>query len=346
MSTFNDTFLKACRKEKTAYTPVWFMRQAGRYQKEYMAIKEKYSIIDICKIPEVCAEVTFLPINQFELDAAIVFSDILIPLEGMGISFEYKKGYGPLIHNPIKTVRDVQNLKPITPEKDLHFTGTALGILKKGLNIPCLGFVGAPFTLASYMIEGGPSKNYEKMKAFMYNESKSWHQLMDKLATEMAVYLNYQVESGAMAVQIFDSWVGALDYDDYKEYVFPHMVKMVKLVKASTDVPVILFGVNSSHLLGLLKDTGADVVGIDWKTNLARAWKRLDYEVAVQGNLDPTALFADWSVIEEKTKKILDSVKGQTGHIFNLGHGILPGTPVENVKRLAQFVHSYSKEIA
>lgn len=342
--SFNDTFLKACRREKTPYTPIWLMRQAGRYQKEYMKIKEKYSIIDISTIPEVSAEVTLLPIQQFDLDAAIIFSDILIPLGPMGISFEYKKGYGPLIHNPIKSVADVEKLKLIDPSEALTFTGKALQLLKKELNVPCIGFVGAPFTLASYMIEGGPSKNYEKMKAFMYNQSKDWHKLMDKLATVMANYLNFQIESGAMAVQVFDSWVGALDRDDYTEYVLPHMKKITAIVKEKNpSTPFISFGVNSSHLLDLIKTTGPDVIGIDWKTNLAQAWENLNYETAIQGNLDPTALFAKWDIIEKKTKKILDTVKGKPGHIFNLGHGILPGTPVENVKNLCAFVHNYTK---
>lgn len=342
---FNDNFLKACRREATDYTPLWFMRQAGRYQKEYMKIKEKYSIIDISTIPEVGFEVTMLPINQFQLDAAIIFSDILIPLGPMGISFEYKKGYGPLIHNPIKSPADVDKLKVIDPAIDLSYTGKTLGMLKQELNVPCIGFVGAPFTLASYMIEGGPSKNYAKMKSFMYNQTKSWHELMDKLATVMANYLCFQIESGAMVTQIFDSWVGALDLADYREYVLPHMEKMVSIIKsAHPDTPLITFGVNSVHLLHALKGTGADVVGIDWKTDLATAWESMNYEVAVQGNLDPTALFADWDIIEQKTKKILDSVKGRPGHIFNLGHGILPGTPVENVKRLAEFVRSYTSK--
>ncbi|MGB0888341.1 MAG: uroporphyrinogen decarboxylase family protein, partial [Vicingaceae bacterium] len=218
-------------------------------------------------------------------------------------------------------------------------------ILKGELNVPCIGFVGAPFTLASYMIEGGPSKNYETMKSFMYNETKAWHLLMDKLGTVMANYLNFQIESGAMAVQIFDSWVGALDIDDYNEYVYPHVEKMIEIVKGKyPNVPLISMGVNSAHLIPSLRKANPDVIAIDWKTDLAKTWKDLNYEVAVQGNLDPTALFADWDIIEAKTKKILDSVKGIDGHIFNLGHGILPGTPVENVKQLCKFVHEYTRK--
>lgn len=341
---FNDNFLKACRREATPYTPLWLARQAGRYQKEYMKIKEKYSIIDISTIPEVSAEVTLLPINQFELDSAIIFSDILIPLGPMGISFEYKKGYGPLIHNPVRTVADVEKLKVVDPAMEMAYTGKALTILKKELNVPCIGFVGAPFTLASYMIEGGPSKNYATMKAFMYNETKAWYLLMDKLATVMANYLNFQIESGAMAVQIFDSWVGALSKEDYDTYVYAHVEKMVQIVKGKNpEVPLISMGVNSAHLIPSLRKANPDVIAVDWKTDLAKVWGTLNYEVAIQGNLDPTALFASWDIIEAKTKKILDSVKGKEGHIFNLGHGILPGTPVENVKRLCEFVHSYTQ---
>lgn len=340
--SFNDTFLRACRMEPTDHTPVWFMRQAGRYQQAYQEIKKKYSIIDISTIPEVSFEVSMLPVQQFDLDAAIIFSDILIPLGPMGISFEYKAGYGPLIHNPIQTQADVDKLKLIDPALELSFTGKAHQLLRNELDIPCIGFVGAPFTLASYMIEGGPSKNYIKVKKMMYNQPKVWHNLLDKLATVMGHYLNFQIESGAMAVQVFDSWIGLLDEADYKEYVYPHMEKLTEIVKTKNpSVPLILFGVNASHLSSHFKQLKADVVGVDWKTDLMQAWEKLNFEVAVQGNLDPTALFADWSVLEQKAKSILDSVQGRPGHIFNLGHGILPETPVENVQQLASFVRNY-----
>ncbi len=339
---FNDTFLKACRMEPTGHTPVWFMRQAGRYQAAYQEIKKKLSIIDISTKPEVCFEVTMLPVQQFDLDAAIIFSDILIPLGPMGISFEYKLGYGPLIHNPIKSQSDVDKLKVIDPAQELAFTGEAHSMLRKELDIPCLGFVGAPFTLASYMIEGGPSKNYIKVKQMMYNQPKVWHKLLDKLAEVMGNYLNFQIESGAMAVQVFDSWIGILDEADYKEYVLPHMEKLTEIVKSKNPAtPLILFGVNASHLAPYFKKLKADVIGIDWKTDLMKAWEALNFEVAVQGNLDPTSLFANWEVLESKAKSILDSVKNRPGFIFNLGHGILPETPVENVKKLASFVRNY-----
>lgn len=340
MTTFNHRFLKACRREETDRPPVWFMRQAGRYQEKYRAIRKKHSLVEICKIPEVCAEVTLLPIQQFGFDAAIVFSDIMIPLEPMGIDFEYKPGVGPVIHNPIRSKKDVDDLKPLDFGKDLLYTGASLEILKRELSVPCIGFVGAPFTLASYMLEGGPSKSYIQLKSFMYRQTEAWHMLMDKLAKNMAQYLLFQVESGAMAVQIFDSWVGILSRADYREFVFPHMQKMVHEIKACTNVPVILFGTNSAHLLSDMKETGADVIGIDWETEMAEAWKDMNYEVAVQGNLDPTLLFGKWELIEERAKNLLKSMPKRPGFIFNLGHGILPKTPEENVKRLVDLVQS------
>jgi uroporphyrinogen decarboxylase len=340
MTQFNDRFLKACRREETDRPPVWFMRQAGRYQKDYREIRKTHTLVDICKIPELCAQVTLSPIQQFGFDAAIIFSDIMIPLEPMGIDFHYKEGVGPVISNPLTSKRDVENLKPLDFGKDLQYTGASLNILKRELNVPCLGFVGAPFTLASYMIEGGPSKSYIKLKNFMYGQTEAWHLLMDKLATNMADYLLYQVENGAMAVQIFDSWVGILSQADFREFIFPHMQKMVQYIKSKTDVPVIIFGTNSSHLLLDLKATTADVVGIDWKTDVAEAWKSMNYEVAVQGNLDPTLLFGDWELIEKRAKTLLDSIPNKPGYIFNLGHGILPKTPEENVRRLVNLVQN------
>ncbi len=341
-TTFNDTFLKACKMESVDHIPVWFMRQAGRYQAEYQEIKKKYSILDICKTPEICKQVTLLPVQQFSPDAAILFSDILVPLEPMGISFEYKKGYGPLIHNPVRSPEDVDNLKSIDCQTDLSFTGNTLNMLKDELSIPCLGFVGAPFTLASYMIEGGPSKSYENLKYFMYNHTDAWHKLMDKLANEMATYLLFQIANGASAVQIFDSWVGALTREDYKEMVLPHMNEMVQKVKQGSDVPVIMFGVNTSHLLDLFKSTGVDVVGIDWKTKMDSARSNLlANEVAVQGNLDPTLLLADWNRLEKAVHRILVENAHQPGFVFNLGHGILPSTPTENVRRVIEYVQQY-----
>ena len=343
---FNDLFLRACRMEQTERPPVWMMRQAGRYQTEYREVRKKHTLEDICRIPEVCTEVTLLPIQQFGFDAAIVFSDIMIPLQPMGMDFEYKPGVGPVIHNPIRTTADVENLKNLDLGKDLQYTGKALQMLKQELEVPCIGFVGGPFTLASYMLEGGPSKSYASMKSFMYRETASWHALMKKLADNMADYLLFQIESGAMAVQIFDSWVGSLSVEDYREFVFPHMKEMVSYLKSKTDVPVILFGTNTAHLLSDFKKTGADVIGIDWKTNLTDAWKGLNHEVAVQGNLDPTLLFANQPLLRQRTNALLDSVNSKPGYIFNLGHGILPKTPVENVKLVVDLVKARESKTA
>lgn len=340
--SFNDTFLKACRGEKTDHTPIWLMRQAGRYQKEYRKIKEKHSMIDICNNSDLMTEITLLPIQQFNFDAAIIFSDIMIPLAPMGIDFDYKAGVGPVVGNPIRSAKDVENLKSFDPAESLTETGKALKNLKQELNVPCIGFVGAPFTLASYMIEGGPSKSHIKLKSFMYNEKEAWNALMDKLAYSMANYLNYQIECGASAVQIFDSWIGLLSKEDYWDYVFPHMKTMISLIKKENkETPVILFGTNTSHLLDQFQNANPDVIGIDWKTSLPEARNAIKSNIALQGKLDPTSLFASWDIIEEKTRDILDSIDTKKGFIFNLGHGILPGTPVENVKRLSEFVRNY-----
>lgn len=341
MSSFNDTFLRACRKEETTHTPIWFMRQAGRYQPEYREIRKKYSLIEICKHPDVCAEVTILPVQQLGVDAAILFSDITLPLGPMGIPFDIVENVGPVIHTPIRTPEDVERVHHFSGEESLPYVGETLKILKRELNVPTIGFIGAPFTLASYMIEGGPSKNYSKTKGFMYNHPQAWHKLMDKLTVAMIDYLKYQHQSGAEALQVFDSWVGNLGIEDYKEYVFPHMQKLFTSLQ-SLNVPLIHFGVVTGHLLEMMKDCGASVVGLDWRVRVDESWKRLNYEVAVQGNLDPSAIIAPWNVIEQKCKFILDQVD-RPGFIFNLGHGIMPQTDGDILKRIVDYVHNYKK---
>ncbi|MEI6816377.1 MAG: uroporphyrinogen decarboxylase [Bacteroidota bacterium] len=336
----NDTFLRACRNETTEYTPIWIMRQAGRYQPEYRKIREKYSLVEICKHPEVCAEVTLLPVQQLKVDAAIIFSDIMIPLDGMGISFEIKENIGPVIQNPIKSIKDIERIHDFDANI-INYTGTAISMLRRELTVPLIGFSGAPFTLASYLIEGGPSKNFIKTKSMMYSNPDDWHLLMNKLANGMFEYLKYQVEAGAQALQVFDSWVGNLTPDDYTTYILPHMKALFIQLK-TLNVPVIHFGFNASHLLELIQEAGGDVIGIDWKTDIAQAKKRLGNNLALQGNLDPVVLFAPQNIIEEKTKKILDSIP-QQGHIFNLGHGILPNTDVAKVQDLVEFVHQYKR---
>lgn len=319
--------------------PVWFMRQAGRYQPEYRAIREKYSLLEICRHPDLCTEVTLLPVQQLGVDAAILFSDITLPLGPMGIPFDIKENVGPIIHEPIRTAADIDRVKIFDPASDLPYVGETIRNLKAALNVPLIGFVGAPFTLASYMIEGGPSKAFTKTKAFMYHEPEAWHELIDRLAVSMADYLRYQYENGAAALQIFDSWVGNLSEEDYKEYVFPHMQTLFGSLK-DIDAPLIHFGVVTGHLLEMMKDCGATVVGLDWRVRIDESWKLLKHEVAVQGNLDPAVLVAPWKVVEAKTKHILEQVD-RPGFIFNLGHGIMPQADGDILKKITEYVHSW-----
>jgi uroporphyrinogen decarboxylase len=337
-------FLSACRRQPTEHTPIWLMRQAGRYQKEYRALRKKHSFLELCKTPELAAKVTLLPVEQFPVDAAIIFADILLPLEPMGVEFEFSKDEGPVFHQPVREMEQVNRIRIIDPEEDLPFLMEAIRIVRKELDgkVPLIGFAGAPFTLASYIIEGGHSKNYILTKGMMYENPTMWGLLMEKLSEVLIRYLNAQVRAGAQALQIFDSWVGCLSPGDYEEYVLPYSKKVIDGVDKS--VPLIHFGTMSSTLLGLMKKAGGDVIGVDWRADLGEAWAGIGYDVAIQGNLDPVVLFAPPEVIEKKAKRILDSVKGRPGHIFNLGHGILPNTPVENVACLIETVHKYSKK--
>ena len=338
-NSFNDNFLRACRREKSDHIPIWFMRQAGRYQPEYREVRKKYSLLEICRHPEVCANVTILPVEQLNVDAAILFSDITLPIGPMGIDFDIVENVGPVIHNPVRDAKDVDRIIAFDAEESLPYVGETIEILKRELNVPLIGFVGAPFTLASYIIEGGPSKSYLKTKSFMYAQPVAWHKLMDKLATEMAKYLRYQVAKGAAAVQVFDSWVGNLSIEDYREYVYPHMVKMFSALK-DLNVPLIHFGVVSGHLLTMMKDCGATVVGLDWRVRIDDSWKLLNYEVAVQGNLDPAILVAPADIVKQKTNHILEQVD-RPGFIFNLGHGIMPQADGDTLKRIVEQVHGY-----
>ncbi|MEK7314225.1 MAG: uroporphyrinogen decarboxylase [Deltaproteobacteria bacterium] len=338
----NDSFLKACRREAVGYTPVWLMRQAGRYMKEYMAIKEKYSFLEMCRNPEIACEVTMQPIKAFDMDAAIIFADILLPLPGMGINLEFAKGDGPVIHNPVRTKKDIEAIRVINPEEDVPYLLKAIKLAKKELNdrIPLIGFSGAPFTLASYLIEGGGSRNYVHTKSLMYNEPELWHKLMAKITDVITVYLKAQVASGVQAVQVFDSWAGCLSPGDYKEFVLPYTKKAVQSVRGS--VPVINFSTNTGTYLDAVRQAGGDVIGIDWKVRLDVAWKTIGYEFAIQGNIDPAILFAPRVEIRKRVKEILDMAGGRPGHIFNLGHGIILGTPVDNVRALVDAVHELS----
>lgn len=335
-------FLRACHRERTSYTPIWLMRQAGRYMKEYRALRKKYSFLEMCKNPELAAKVTLQPIEKFKFDAAIIFSDILIPLEPMGVEFEFAKGEGPVFHHPLRDKKDVERLRAFEPEEEIPFLMRAIRMVRKELEgkVPLIGFSGAPFTLASYIIEGGHSKNYVLTKSLMYQDRPTWDALMEKLVEVLIRYLNAQVRSGVQALQIFDSWVGCLTPSDYEEYVLPYSRKVMAGV--GKVVPLIHFATSNSTLLEVMKRAGGDVIGVDWRVDLGEAWARLGYDVAIQGNLDPVILLAPKDLIEKNVRKILDSAGNRPGHIFNLGHGILPNTPPDRVVELVDMVHEYS----
>ncbi len=340
----NVRFLKACRREQVDCTPVWFMRQAGRYMAEYRAIRAKHTLLEICAQPELAAEVTLQPVRAFDVDAAILFADILLPLMPMGIHLEFAKGEGPIIHNPLGSRADVEALRVIDPCDDLRQVLAAVKLVRRELDgkTPLIGFAGAPFTLASYLIEGGSSRSFVKTKQLMYREPQTWHRLMSKLAQVIAAYLVAQIDAGAQAVQLFDSWVGALGPDDYREYVLPYSRQALQAVSA-TGAPSIHFGTDTATLLPLLKEAGGDVIGLDWRIDLDRGWETIGFDRAVQGNLDPVTLFAPRDELERRVRRILDQAAHRPGHIFNLGHGILPETPVENVKAVAELVHEFSQ---
>jgi uroporphyrinogen decarboxylase len=337
----NDRFLRACRREPTDVTPVWFMRQAGRYMAEYRALREKHTLLEICKTPELSLAVTLQPL-RLGVDAAILFADILLPLEPMGAPFEFAKGEGPVIHEPIRDARAIAKLRVIEPEEGLGYVLSAIRLIRSELDgkLPLIGFAGGPFTLASYLVEGGKSAHFEKTKRLMYSEPKAWSELMSKLSLVVQRYLVAQVQAGAQVVQLFDSWVGSLSTDDYRAFVMPHVSGILREVE-KTGVPVIHFGTDTGALLGLQKEAGGTVIGVDWRTPLDTAWQIVGPDVAVQGNLDPGVLFAPWDFIAQAAEKILARAGGRPGHIFNLGHGILPETPVDNVKRLVDFVHEH-----
>ena len=340
----NDRFLRACRREEVDCTPVWFMRQAGRYMAEYRAIRAKYTLLEICQQPELAAEVTLQPVRALGVDAAILFADILLPLMPMGIQLEFAQGEGPVIHNPIRSRADVEALRLVEPRESLAHVLEAVRLVRRELDgqVPLIGFAGAPFTLASYIIEGGSSRNFTKTKRLMYDDARTWHILMSKLGCVIADYLTAQVRAGAQAVQLFDSWVGTLSPDDYAEYVLPHSRFVIDQVQRA-GVPIIHFGTDTAMLLPLMIEAGGDVIGLDWRTPLDWGWEVVGNDAAVQGNLDPVALFAPRNVLENKVKIILELAAKRPGHIFNLGHGILPDTPVDNVRAAVEMVHEFSK---
>ncbi|MFS0599535.1 uroporphyrinogen decarboxylase [Peribacillus frigoritolerans] len=340
----NDTFLKAARGEKTDHVPVWYMRQAGRSQPEYRKLKEKYSLFEITHQPELCAYVTRLPVEQYDVDAAILYKDIMTPLPAIGVDVEIKSGIGPVIANPIQSVSDVEKLGELNPEKDIPYVLDTIKLLTtEQLSVPLIGFSGAPFTIASYMIEGGPSKNYNKTKAFMYSEPMAWFALMDKLADMIIIYVKSQIKAGVKAIQIFDSWVGALNVEDYRVFIKPIMTRIFSSLREE-NVPLIMFGVGASHLALEWNDLPIDVVGLDWRLPITEA-RQMGIQKTVQGNLDPALLLSSWDVIEERTKRILDQGMEQDGYIFNLGHGVFPSVNPETLKRLTAFIHEYSSKM-
>ena len=334
--------MRACRREAVPYTPIWLMRQAGRYMHEYREVRDRTTFLELCKNPELAAEVTVTAVERLGVDAAIIFADILLILEPLGVDLEFAKGEGPVIHNPVRQAADIGRLRELEDASALGFVYEAIGHTRRALkpDIPLIGFCGAPFTLASYLIEGGGSKNYVQTKRLMYDDSGAWHAMMGLLSRALAKYLNAQIEAGAQAVQLFDSWVGCLSPDDYREFVLPHTRSVISNVK--TGVPVIHFGTGTAALLELMREAGGDVIGVDWRVRLDDAWGRIGRDVAIMGNLDPVTLFASQAVIREQSKRILEQAGGREGHIFNLGHGILPETPVENVIALVEMVHEMS----
>jgi uroporphyrinogen decarboxylase len=321
------------------------MRQSGRYLPEYQALREGRSVLEICRTPELAVEATMLPLRRMDLDAAILFSDIMVPVAAMGIDVRIDQGVGPVVAHPIRSDRDLRRLRPLTPEADVPFVLEAIRLLRKELTVPLIGFAGAPFTLASYLIEGGPSRYHERTKAFMHAEPQTWEHLMKTLGGSVLAYLSAQVQAGAQAVQVFDSWVGALDPDDYGRFVLPTMREIFGGI-AATEVPSIHFGVGTGELLTLMREAGADVVGVDWRVPLHEARERIGFDVAVQGNLDPAVCLAPWEAVEGKALAVLRRAAGRPGHIFNLGHGVLPDTPPETLQRLVDLVHERTERSA
>ena len=340
---YNSPFMKACRREPTEYTPVWLMRQAGRYMAEYRDVRAQTTFLDLCKNPKLCSEVMCVAVDKLNVDAAIIFSDLLPILEPMGLDLEYAKGEGPVIHNPVREAVDIDRVMALENVDSLHFVMETVSHTRADMpdHIPVIGFAGAPFTLASYMIEGGSSRNYLHTKTLMYRDPEAWKSLMQRLAHSVTIYLNAQIRSGAQAVQLFDSWAGCLSPDDYRRYALPYVQQIISGLDPGT--PVINFATGNPALLPLLAEGGAPVVGIDWRVRLDDAWKTVGYDKAVQGNLDPLSLLADRDTLQSRVEDVLKQADGRPGHIFNLGHGVLQQTPVENAQAVVKMVHELSR---
>ncbi len=335
-------FLRACRGEPTPHTPVWLMRQAGRYMAEYRALRERVPFLELCKTPDLAAQVTLEAVERLGVDAAILFSDILLIVEPLGVGLEFSAGDGPVIHRPVRSGQDIDALGEVSPQESVPFVFETVRKIRRSLpsHIPLIGFSGAPFTLASYVIEGGASRQYLETKRLMYQDSGAWNALMEHLVRAITAYVNAQIAAGAQAIQLFDSWVGCLAPQDYRSFLLPHMRTLIQGL--TPGVPLIHFGTGTAGLLELLAEAGGDVIGVDWRVDLDAAWQRIGADRAVQGNLDPLALFAPQDTLRQQVQRILAQAGGRAGHIFNLGHGILPQTPVDNVIALVDMVHELS----
>jgi len=340
---YNSPFMRACRREPVPYTPVWLMRQAGRYMPEYREVRARTTFLELCKTPDLASEVTVYAAERLGVDAAIIFADILLILEPLGLDLEFAKGEGPVIHNPVRTAQDVGRLCEVESVESLDYVMQAIRTTRRALkpDLPLIGFAGAPFTLASYIIEGGSSKNYIHTKRLMHSDSGAWHALMSVISRALPRYLNAQIAAGAQAVQLFDSWVGCLSPDDYRQFVLPHTLEVIRNISPGT--PVIHFGTGTATLLELQREAGGDVIGLDWRVPLDEGWRRIGHDRAVMGNFDQILLFTSPEIIRQEVNRILHRAGGRPGHIFNLGHGILPETPVDNVIALVGAVHEMSR---
>ena len=335
----NDNFLRACWRKETEYTPVWFMRQAGRYLESYQKIRAKHDVLTICKTPELSAKITADAVSELGVDAAILFADIMLPMEGIGVKLKLVDGVGPVIERPVKSKEEVEDLAEFSPEEHVPYVLDAVRLVKQqlGEKVPLIGFSGAPFTLASYLIEGGPSRDFTETKKIMYGQPEIWEALLSKLGTMVSDYLSAQIHAGVNAVQLFDSWSGCLSPSDYEEFVLPHTKKIMNGLESSM-VPRIHFGVGTAGILRTMRKAGGEVFGVDWRIPIDEAWDALG-EVAIQGNLDPATLLGSWKLVESRTREILARTRGRPGHIFNLGHGVLPETQPEQLQALVRFIH-------
>lgn len=343
--SYNETFIRACRQEAVDQLPVWYMRQAGRYDPEYRKIKEKYSLLEICKQPELAAEVTMMPVRKLGVDAAILYSDIMNPVASLGIDFDIVPNIGPVIANPIRSEDDIKKLKPIDVDADLSHIMQTIRLLDRELQVPLITFAGAPFTIASYLIEGRPSRTYIRTKTMMYSRPELWFALMDKLGDMVITYLRAQIASGAKAIQLFDSWVGSLAPADFEKYVLPTITRILASLSDLPQPKIYFPGVASGELLPTLRGIEADVIGLDWRVSIEEGRSRLGERYAVQGNLDPFILTAPMDVIEKQAKAIIDAGIQKPGYIFNLGHGLFPEASLDKLKDLTSFIHSYSSSI-